>query len=180
MDDRAIKFVFGVIALVADLIGIITFILSGQAGNFWSATWMVMLFGIGSLLGISLFFLKSSQDQRSAEFLPIASAAYGLLSCVGILSSLYMLGGEDVGVGSFIGMIVLIIFPSAMAKAISSVSDRKANRSISYLYAGTGILAIIGLMFRYMQNPGFSWWIIGEFLILGLVGIGFDVFSDHA
>lgn len=178
MDDRAVKFILGVIALIADLSGIITFIFSGQVSNFWSATWFVMLFGIGALLGISLFFLNSSQDEKSTEFLPMASTAYGLLSCMGILSGLFILGTKDVDISSFFGMVVLIVFPGTMAMATSLASGNKANRTISYLYAGTGILAIIGLMFQYMLIPEFRWAIFGELVILCLVGISFAVFSD--
>ena len=58
--DRPMNLLLGVIALVADLIGIVTFIVSGQVSQFWSATWLVMLVSIGLLLAIARFFLDSA------------------------------------------------------------------------------------------------------------------------
>jgi hypothetical protein len=169
----------GVIALVADLLGITSFIVSGQVSRFWSATWLVMLVSLGLLLAIALFFLNASKDERTQQFLPFASGAYALLSCLAILSGLYVLGAREVTFGAFIGIAVLIAFPAAMALIVSNVSDKKAHRPISYLYAATGILAIVGLMFRYMENPGFSWALGGEVFILAAIGIGFITFADN-
>lgn len=177
--DRPMNLLLGVIALVADLIGIVTFIVSGQVSQFWSATWLVMLVSIGLLLAIALFFLDSAGDQPKTKFLPLVSGAYALLSCLGILSGLYILSANQTTFGSFLGIGVLIVFPAAMALFTSEVSYKAAHRPISYLYATTGLLAIIGLMFRYMQNLGFSWAIAGELLILAAIGVGFVTFSEN-
>lgn len=170
--------ILGVIALVADLIGIVTFIASGQVSQFWSATWLVMLVSLGLLLAIALFFFNASKDERAQGFLPFASGAYALLSCIGILFGLYIFGAKAVTFGALLGTAVLIVFPGAMALATSAFSGYKANRPVSYLYAATGIVAIAGLMYRYMQNPGFTWAIAGEILVLASVGVGFIVFAE--
>ena len=177
--DRQMNLLLGVIALVADLIGILTFIVSGQFNQFWSATWLVKIVSIGLLLAIALFFLESVGDQNKKKFLSLVSGAYALLSCLGILFGLYILGASEITFGTFLGIVVLIVFPAAMALLTSKVSYKTAHRPISYLYATTGLLAIIGIMFRYMQNPGFSWAIPGELLILAAIGLGFVTFADN-
>jgi len=178
MENRGMNLLLGVIALVADLMGIATFIVSGQFSNFWSATWLVMLFSLGLLLSISLFFLDAAKDHRTHQFLPFASVAYALLSCIAIIFGLYLLSTKVATFGSFLGIAVLIIFPAVMAFVISEGSGRKAHRPVSYLYAATGILAIIGLMFLYMNNPGFSWALGGEVLILAAIGVCFVTFAE--
>ena len=66
-----------------------------------------------------------------------------------------------------------------MALITSTYSGKQAHRPICYLYATTGILAIIGLMFRYMENPGFTWALGGEILLLGAIGVCFAVFAEN-
>ncbi|EGM76683.1 hypothetical protein Rhein_3232 [Rheinheimera sp. A13L] len=172
------KLLLGVIALVADLLGIVTFILSGQVNKFWTATWLVMLISLALLLSIAMFFLNAARDQRAQQFLPLASGVYALLSCIAIISGLHIISSGEATIGVFFGIAVLIVFPAIMALVISEYADRKAHRPICYLYAATGILAIIGLMFRYMDNPGFSWALLGEAVILAAIGVGFVLFAE--
>lgn len=171
------NFSLGASALFSNFIGIAMFILSGQALEFWSATWIAMLINLGLLLGISLFFLNAANDQRTNTFLPLASGAYGLISCVAILTSLYFSGLRDSSIGAFLGLALLITFPMAMARFASEASDGATRRPLSYLYAMTGAIAIIGLMFKHMSNPELSFSMLGEMIILSLTGMGVLVFS---
>lgn len=179
MNNKPANIALGSIALTADIVGIVGFILSGDVSKFWSATWMVYVFGLTLLMGIAFFFFSQTKDERVTAFYPLAAGIYALLSCLAIFGLFVELVSTASTFGGFLGMVVLIIFPAGMALAIASLTPKPGSvtTTISYFYATSGILAVIFMLARYANSPGYSWAMLGEFVGLGLVGIGFLLFA---
>ena len=179
MNNKPANLILGLISIVADLFGIAGFILSGEVVKFWSAGWLVYVFGIPLLLGIGLLFLSQIKDELVFAFFPIAAGIYALLSCLAIFGIFAALAAKALTFTGFVGMAVLAIFPSLMALAVSSLSPKPEalTKGISYGYATTGIFAVIFLLVQYSRNQDYSLSMIGEFAALAMIGVGFGVFG---
>ena len=179
MNNKTANLTLGTIAIVADLLGIAGFILSGDVSKFWSATWMVYVLGLSLLMGIGFLFFSKTEDDNVKTFYPIAGGIYALLSCLAIFGLFAGLSGSDFGIRAFFGMIVLAVFPAAMALLICLLCANQETiaRTISYFYATAGIFAVIYLLIRYSHEPGYSWALAGEMFGLILIGVGFTVFA---
>ena len=171
--------VLGIIALTADLISIGTFVASGQVTNFWSATWVVMLVVIVGLLALGLFFIHQSNSTEAATFLPLISGVYGVLACSAVLLAFVALGERNLTFTSFVGTVILMIFPVAMAAATGELTPwpDKVARVISYSFAATGIIAFVLLAMRYMQRSDYAWSMLGEAFVLIFIWGAFALFG---
>lgn len=180
MNNKPASIILGVIAIVADLVGILGFIFSGDITKFWSAKWLVYVVGLTLLMGIGFFFFSQANDDEVASFYPLAAGVYAVLSCLSLFALFVELSKRSLEISGFVGMVVLVAFPAFMALAISSICKNSdtVRRTLSYIYAAAGIFAVIFLLVRYAGSPGYSWYMAGEFLGLVLIGIGFLLFAD--
>lgn len=179
MDNKPANITLGVIALTADLLGIIGFIVSGEVAKFWSATWMVYIFGLTLLMAAGFFFFSQAKEERVTAFYPLAAGIYAVLSCIAIAGLFAGVASSEFTIGGFLGMVVLALFPAAMALAIASLTPNPGGitKTISYFYAAAGIFAVIFMLLRYAGSPGYSWSMLGELIGLALIGGGFMLFA---
>jgi hypothetical protein len=179
MNSKPANIALGIIALTADLLGIVSFALSGEFAKFWSANWLVYVFSLTLLMGVAFFFFFQAKDDRVNAFYPLAAGMYALLSCIALFALYAGLSGSVLTLRDFAGMGVLSIFPAAMALGISLLCENPASitKTISYFYASSGLIAVIYLLFRYQKSSDFSWVMAGELLGLTLIGIGFVTFA---
>lgn len=173
------QLVLGIIALAADLISIASFVLSGQVLNFWSATWLVMLVVIAGLLALSLFFFHQSQSKTAASGLSLVSGVYGLLACAATLIALVSLGDRALDFWGFLGAVLLMFFPLAMAAATGEVTPwpDRVGRVVSYFFAATGLVAFVVLAMRYMRGATYAWSMLGEAFVLLFIWAAFGLFA---
>jgi hypothetical protein len=169
----------GIVALTADLISIAAFVTSGQVTNFWSATWIVMLVVIVGLLALGLFFIQESKSAKAIATLPIISGVYGLLACGAVVIALVALGDRKLEFSGFLGALLLMIFPVAMAAATGEVTPwpDKVGRIVSYMFAVTGLIAFVLLAMRYMKGTTYAWSMLGEAFVLLFIWAMFGLFA---
>ena len=73
------------IGLAADLVSLGTFILSGNALQFWSPVWFVGIAITTALLAVTIFLFSIGNRSQAAEFMPLVAGAYAILSCFAFL-----------------------------------------------------------------------------------------------
>ena len=183
MANRQFFNVLAWIGLIADLISLGTFIFSGNALQFWSPVWFVGIAITTVMLAVTIFLFSIGNSSVGNDFMPLVAGAYAVLSCVAFLIVFVKLSGGDIkDFENFAGFAFLVIYPTVAAYVISQMFGNDLSELMSYAYATCALLALIGLMIKYLMNqstfalPIFS----GEVVMLLGIGVAFLAFHENA
>lgn len=152
IDDR--KFApkaLGVIALTADLVTLIQFVVSGNVLNFWSLIWVLSIFFILLLMVVGIYCLViSAPKNTSKKLIGVFGYLYTLLSLAIYCFWSYSHTNYNLDKLSFLGFFVL--FSIASLVAILSIRHYSIAhlRFPSYGYASANLLVMLMLVYKYI------------------------------
>ena len=174
--------VLGWIGLAADLISLGAFILSGNALQFWSPIWFIGIVLATVFLAAAVFFFSIGNSPRAAVFMPLVGGVYGALSCIAFLAVFVALSSGNIhDIESFAGSAFLFVYPAIAALVLAGIFGNSLSSHISYWYATTALIALVGLMVKYLiVTKDFSSPILaGEAAMLIGIGFAFIIFHDN-
>lgn len=162
------------VALLANLVTLIQFIISGVAVNFWSFQWVIGILFIVVLLGVGFGFLILGHEEGKAKqfVMPIFGGIYTIILMILYSFLGYLQIKAKVSVSDFAGFFVLFLVVLAISvSCIEYADESKYFIFPSYGFALCNLLFLIVMIKRYVfDGLDFEFEVFFGDLIILIVG----------
>lgn len=186
-DNKNFLSILGGVALVADLVTLGQFIVSGRILNFWNVQWIIGIVFVVGLLVVGFGLLSMAKAKElSSKIEPVLGGIFGLLTMSIYLYFGYFQVFEGNGISSYLGYLFLfIIFSLITLTCFLDVPTRKIKYPLyinytSYGFAVCNLIFIFFLIYKYIFSSSvftiFS--LFGELTILVLGAVFFLFFFN--
>ena len=143
--------ILGSIALIADVITIGQFVLSGTLFEFWSAPWIasvgfvILLFALGAL-----FFAMAEQEQITKSIFTLLGGGYLLLAILVYAPTVVKPKPRSATVSNYFGSLVLLAIVCAIGIGTCSIIDPELLLLPSFAFGFVNLGCILLMLYKYV------------------------------